>query len=277
MEQISVLIIGKPNVGKSTLFNILSEKNISKVDNNPGTTIIPHLTEITFKDIIINLIDAGGLKKKSKSHNQKQQLITKETLKMLKQSDIVLFLTEANSEFTKNDKQILRLALNKLKDFIVIVNKIDLIDKNKIKQIKKYFTYFFENTFSDILIKPVFLSAKEFDNKNYFYNKIYNLNENKKRIIQNKELNTFINNIKSYNLPAQKGQFRPVIKFIKHVNTKPQIFKVFGNRLQKLNSDYKKYILKQIIKKFELYNQVVVIKYISNKNPFSRSNVTKKR
>ena len=58
MEQISVLIIGKPNVGKSTLFNILSEKNISKVDNNPGTTIIPHLT-----DIIINLIDAGGLKK----------------------------------------------------------------------------------------------------------------------------------------------------------------------------------------------------------------------
>ena len=138
---------------------------------------------------------------------------------MLKQSDIVLFLTEANSEFTKNDKQILRLVLNKLKDFIVIVNKIDLIDKNKIKQIKKYFKYFFENTFSDILIKPVFLSAKEFDNKNYFYNKIYNLNENKKRIIQNKELNTFINNIKSYNLPAQKGQFRPVIKFIKHVNT----------------------------------------------------------
>ena len=66
-------------------------------------------------------------------------------------------------------------------------------------------------------------------------------------------------------------------KFIKHVNTKPQIFKIFGNRLQKLNSDYKKYMLKQIINKFELYNQVVIIKYISNKNPFSRSNVAKKR
>ena len=277
MDEISVLIIGKPNVGKSTLFNNLSEDNISMVDDNPGTTVLPHATKIKFKDIIINLVDAGGLKKKSKSHDKKQKLITKETLKSLKHSDIVLFLTEANSEFTKNDKQIFRLVLNKLKDFIVVVNKIDLIEKSKISKVKKYFTYFFENTFSDILIKPLFFSAKENNEKDFFFKKIYNLNETKKNIIKNKELNSFINNIKSLNIPAQKGQFRPTIKFIKHVNTKPQIFKIFGNRLQKLNSDYKKYMLKQIINKFELYNQVVIIKYISNKNPFSRSNVAKKR
>ena len=277
MDEISVLIIGKPNVGKSTLFNNLSEDNISLVDDNPGTTVLPHTTKIKFKDIIINLVDAGGLKKKSKSHDKKQKLITKETLKILKHSDIVLFLTEANSEFTKNDKQIFRLVLNKLKDFIIVVNKIDLIEKSKFSKVKRYFTYFFENTFSDILIKPLFFSAKENNEKDFFFKKIYNLNETKKNIIKNKELNSFINNIKSFNIPAQKGQFRPTIKFIKHVNTKPQIFKIFGNRLQKLNSDYKKYMLKQIINKFELYNQVVIIKYISNKNPFSRSNVAKKR
>ena len=167
--------------------------------------------------------------------------------------------------------------MNKLKDFIIVVNKIDLIEKSKISKVKRYFTYFFENTFSDILIEPLFFSAKENQEKNFFFKKIYNLNETKKNIIKNKELNSFINNIKSFNIPAQKGQFRPTIKFIKHVNTKPQIFKIFGNRLQKLNSDYKKYMLKQIINKFELYNQVVIIKYISNKNPFSRSNVAKKR
>ena len=277
MDEISVLIIGKPNVGKSTLFNNLSEDNISMVDDNPGTTVLPHTTKIKFKDIVINLVDVGGLKKKSKSHDKKQKLITKETLKNLKHSDIVLFLTEANSEFTKNDKQIFRLVLNKLKDFIIVVNKIDLIEKSKISKVKRYFTYFFENTFSDILIKPLFFSAKENQEKNFFFKKIYNLNETKKNIIKNKELNSFINNIKSFNIPAQKGQFRPTIKFIKHVNTKPQIFKIFGNRLQKLNSDYKKYMLKQIINKFELHNQVVIIKYISNKNPFSRSNVAKKR
>ena len=158
MDEISVLIIGKPNVGKSTLFNNLTEDNISMVDDNPGTTVLPHSSKIKFKDIVINLVDVGGLKKKSKSHDKKQKLITKETLKSLKHSDIVLFLTEANSEFTKNDKQIFRLVLNKLKDFIIVVNKIDLIEKSKISKVKRYFTYFFENTFSDILIKPLFFS-----------------------------------------------------------------------------------------------------------------------
>ena len=147
MDEISVLIIGKPNVGKSTLFNNLSEDNISMVDDNPGTTVLPHSSKIKFKDIVINLVDAGGLKKKSKSHDKKQKLITKETLKILKHSDIVLFLTEANSEFTKNDKQIFRLVLNKLKDFIIVVNKIDLIEKSKISKVKRYFTYFLKILF----------------------------------------------------------------------------------------------------------------------------------
>ena len=91
MDEISVLIIGKPNVGKSTLFNNLSEDNISMVDDNPGTTVLPNSSKIKFKDIVINLVDVGGLKKKSKSHDKKQKLITKETLKNLKHSDIVLF------------------------------------------------------------------------------------------------------------------------------------------------------------------------------------------
>ena len=66
------------------------------VDDNPGTTIIPHSSKIKFKDIVINLVDVGGLKKKkSKSHDKKQKLITKETLKSLKHSDIVLFLNRS--------------------------------------------------------------------------------------------------------------------------------------------------------------------------------------
>ena len=66
---------------------------------------------------------------------------------MLKHSDIVLFLTEANSEFTKNDKQIFRLVLNKLKDFIIVVNKIDLIEKNKISRLKDILHIFLRTLF----------------------------------------------------------------------------------------------------------------------------------
>ena len=274
MQTISTILIGKPNVGKSTLFNKLINENYSEVNQEPGTTINAISKSINYKNIKINLFDTGGIKKKSKSHSEKQITITKDTIKFLKKSDIVIFLMEANSVFTKNDKQILRLALNKLKDFIIIINKLDLIDRSKIRELKKYFNYYFENTFSDILINPSYISAKNYKNDNVFFDKILEIYKSKKKIIKNKELNFFLSSINSNNIPAQKGKFRPTIKFIKHVNTKPQIFKVFGNRLQKLNPDYKKFLTKQLIKKFNLYNQVVIIKYISNKNPYLRSNVT---
>ena len=273
MQAISTILIGKPNVGKSTLFNKLINENYSEVSQEPGTTINAISKSIIYKNIKINLFDTGGIKKKSKSHNEKQITITKDTIKFLKKSDIVIFLMEANSDFTRNDKQILRLALNKLKDFIIIINKLDLIDGSEIRKLKKYFNHYFENTFSDILINPSYISAKNYKNDNVFFDKIIDIYSSKKKIIKNKELNSFLNYINLQNLPAQKGKFRPTIKFIKHVNTKPQIFKVFGNRLQKLNSDYKKFLTKQLIKKFNLYNQVVIIKYISNKNPYSRSNI----
>ena len=159
MQAISTILIGKPNVGKSTLFNKLINENYSEVSQEPGTTINAISKSIIYKNIKINLFDTGGIKK-SKSHNEKQITITKDTIKFLKKSDIVIFLMEANSDFTRNDKQILRLALNKLKDFIIIINKLDLIDGSEIRKLKKYFNHYFENTFSDILINPSYISAK---------------------------------------------------------------------------------------------------------------------
>ena len=64
---LNVCIIGKPNVGKSTIFNKITASNVSKVSEISGTTIYPIELTNKFRDLQINLIDSGGLKKKSKS------------------------------------------------------------------------------------------------------------------------------------------------------------------------------------------------------------------
>ena len=84
LAYLNVCIIGKPNVGKSTIFNKIAGSDISKVSEISGTTIYPIELSEKFKDLKINLIDLGGLKKKSKSHEKKQKLITSETLKKIK-------------------------------------------------------------------------------------------------------------------------------------------------------------------------------------------------
>ena len=129
-SNINVCIIGKPNVGKSTIFNKILGSDISEVSEISGTTIYPISSSKDFQDLNINLIDLGGLKKKSKSHEKKQKLINRQTLNQLNISDVVFFVLDGSTEITKNDKQLFRLILNKLKNVIVIINKTDLIQSD---------------------------------------------------------------------------------------------------------------------------------------------------
>ena len=111
-KNFNICIIGKPNVGKSTIFNKILGSDISEVSEISGTTIYPVSSSKDFQDLNINLIDLGGLKKKSKSHEKKQKLINRQTLNQLNISDVVFFVLDGSTEITKNDKQLFRLILN---------------------------------------------------------------------------------------------------------------------------------------------------------------------
>ena len=265
---LNVCIIGKPNVGKSTIFNKITGSHTSEVSEISGTTVYPIELSEKFKDLKINLIDLGGLKKKSKSHEKKQKLITSETLKKLNMSDVVLFILDGSDEITKNDKQLFRLILNKLKNIIVIVNKTDLI-KEKLKKKEEYFKYFFEKNFPNILLKPIFISALKNIKREFLLNKLYDIFKNSQKLIKNKDVNNVLKSILAKHQPIFNKKSRPTIKFLRHVNSKPLIFKAFGNRLTSLSKDYKNYFVKQVLLKLNIYNQIIVIKFINNKNPYS--------
>ncbi len=265
---INVSIIGKPNVGKSTIFNKIFGDEISEVSDISGTTIYPINKIYTLEENQINFIDIGGLKRKSKSHEIKQQIITKETLKKLMLSDIVLFILDANDKITKNDKQLFRLILNKLKDVIVIVNKVDLVKEN-IKNREKYFKSYFENNFSNIIIKPIFISALKNIRKEFILKKIFEISEYSKQLLSNKLVNDYLKYITRLHKPVIHKNSRPNIKFLRHVNSKPMIFKAFGTKLTFLKKEYKNYFVKNLISSLKIYNKIVIIKYLNNKNPYA--------
>lgn len=267
-EIINISIIGKPNVGKSTIFNKILGKNISEVSEFSGTTVYPISCLEHFKDVKINLIDLGGLKKKSKSHENKQKLITNHTIKNINLSNIVLFVLDGNDDITKNDKQLFRLILNKLKNVIVIVNKTDLIKEN-LKKKEDYFKFFFQKNYPNILLKPIFISALKNVKKEFLQKKIYEIYLNTKKIFKNKDVNLVLKRILEKHQPVFLKKSRPTIKFLRHVNSNPMIFKAFGNKLTSLSKEYKNFFIKQVLINLQIYNQIVVIKYLNNKNPYS--------
>jgi GTP-binding protein len=266
--EINISIIGKPNVGKSTIFNKILGDEISEVSEISGTTVYPINKIYNVGKNEINFIDIGGLKKKSKSHEKKQQIITRETLKKLMLSDIALFILDANDQITKNDKQLFRLILNKLKDVIVIVNKVDLV-KDNIKNREKYFKYYFEHNFSNIIIKPIFISALKDVKKEFILKKIFEISKYTNSMLSNKIINDCLKHIVNTHKPVIHKNSRPNIKFIKHVNSKPMIFKAFGTKLTYLKKEYKNYFVKNLISSLKIYNKIVIVKYINNKNPYA--------
>ena len=269
-DTINVSIIGKPNVGKSTIFNKILDQDLSEVSEIAGTTVYPISSIKEFKDININLIDLGGLKKKSKSYEDKQKLITNYTIKQINLSDIIFFILDASDDITKNDKQLFRLILNKLKNVIVIINKTDLIKEN-LKKKEEFFKLFFQKNYPNILLKPIFISALKNVKKEFLLKRIYEIFLNTKKIIKNKDANLVLKHILEKHQPVFSKKSRPTIKFLRHVNSNPMIFKAFGNKLTSLSKDYKNFFIKQVLINLKIYNQIVVIKYLNNKNPYSKS------
>lgn len=268
-KNINLSIIGKPNVGKSTFFNKLLGSNISKVSDISGTTIFPISYVKNFKDLSINLVDLGGLKRKSKSYEKQQKVITSETIKQLKISDLVFFIMDGSDEITKNDKQLFKLILNQLKNVIVIINKIDLI-KNDIKKKENYFKFFFSQNYPNILLKPIFISALKNVRREFLLKKIFEIYNSSNLLLSNQQVNQALKIIIQKHQPVYSKKSRPTIKFLKHVNSKPMIFKAFGNKLIHLGKDYKNFFIKKLLENLKIYNQVVVIKYINNKNPYNK-------
>jgi len=155
-EGIKVCIIGKPNVGKSSLLNALVSDDRSIVSHIPGTTRDVVSETFCIRDIPVTIMDTAGigLTKTSEDENFLQKLSEEKTLNAISKSDIILFIVDISSGVTEEDIKIADNLSKKNKKTILVINKIDL-KKNDAKEIfeklKKY--NFFESITCSALYK----------------------------------------------------------------------------------------------------------------------------
>ncbi|MBQ8780635.1 MAG: ribosome biogenesis GTPase Der [Oscillospiraceae bacterium] len=250
-EYIKVAVIGKPNVGKSSLINRVSGEERAIVSNIAGTTRDATDTIVENEHGKYVFIDTAGIRKKSKIQEKIEHYSVLRAYMAVDRSDVCVIVIDAEVGFTDQDSKVAGYAHEQGKACIVAVNKWDAIEKdgNTMNEFKEQL----EKDFSFMSYVPfVFISAKTGLRVDKLFEMINSVNmQNSMRITTG-----MLNDILAYATtrvqpPSDKGR-RLKIYYMTQPSTKPPTFVVFVNRAELFHFSYQRYIENQIRQTFGL-------------------------
>ncbi|MCJ7656738.1 MAG: ribosome biogenesis GTPase Der [Candidatus Atribacteria bacterium] len=260
---IKVSILGKPNVGKSSLLNrILGEDRII-VSEHPGTT--RDAIEIIFKHNSLKLIfiDTAGLRDKAKPKEDVEYYSTLRTFEAVHNSDIVLLILDSTQGVSTQDKKIANYIQKERKACIIILNKFDLIKDNIDR---KLFIDEARYELSFLKKSPIVItSAVTGYNIDKIISKIKEVALQYSKKIPTSVLNAFISRVISKNPPNYVARNTLKIKYATQTGIKPPTFLLFVNNPKLMYTSYHKYLENKFYEIFGFEGSPVVI------------NLTKKR
>ncbi|MBU0648881.1 ribosome biogenesis GTPase Der [Patescibacteria group bacterium] len=261
INAIKIAILGKPNVGKSSLVNALCGEERMIVSDIAFTTREPQDTFIKYENENYVLIDTAGIRKHSKIKKGLEQKGVEKTKKILEQTDIVLLVLDMSEPLGLQDKKLASLIAESRKSLIVIANKSDLLREKEISV--KQLTDLIHSFLSFVSWAPLaIVSAKTGKNVKKIFHTTQQVRREYQKRIQAKELEKFIKYIVKKVKPiAGPGMAaRPRVLAMKQTNIKPPTFEVAVRATEVLHPNYLKYIEKQLRENFGFDGTPVIVK-----------------
>ena len=250
-DRIKVAVIGKPNVGKSSLINKILGENRTIVSSIAGTTRDAIDTEYENKYGKYVLIDTAGIRRKSKVTESIEKFSIMRTLLAIERADVCLMMIDALEGVTDQDAKIAGEAHEAGKGIIIVVNKWDEYEKET-GTLEKYRKEVY-NKLSYLSYAPIiFISAKTGQRVDKLFTMINNVAEQNAMRVSTSVLNQVINEaIAVVQPPSDKGK-RLKILYGTQVSTKPPTFVIFVNNKELFHFSYERYLVNQIRKEFGL-------------------------
>ena len=244
-DRIRVAIVGKPNVGKSSIINRLLGENRLIVSDIAGTTRDAVDTEVTYNGKEYVFIDTAGLRRKNKIKEELEHFMIVRTVSAVERADVVIMVIDATEGVTEQDAKIAGIAHDRGKAVIIAVNKWDAIEKDD-KTIYK-FTEKVRNTLSYMpYAEMLFISAKTGQRLPKLYETIDMVSENHAMRVSTGVLNEIMSEaVAMQQPPSDKGK-RLRLYYITQVSVKPPTFVIFVNDKELMHFSYTRYIENQI-------------------------------
>ncbi len=255
-------VIGRPNVGKSSLINALLNEERVIVSNQAGTTRDAVDTVLKYNGEEFVLIDTAGMRKKGKVFEAVEKYSLLRSLKAIDRSDICLLVLNAEEGIIEHDKHIASYALEKGKGLIIVVNKWDTVENKNTKDFEKLI----REEFKFLSYAPiVYLSALTKKRLHTLMPEVLRVAENIKREIKTSVLNEVINEAYELNIPPSYKGKRLKIYFVSQTGSKPPKFTFNVNNKGLVHFSYYRYLENKIRENFDLVGTPIILQF-KNRN-----------
>ncbi len=266
----SIGLFGKTNVGKSTLLNKFVGFDRSIVSHKPKTTTDIVISSYDYKGNSYSIKDTAGLIKKNKiSKDSLDYYVTKKTLSIIKDIDINLFLIDVVQGFDNQSKKIFNLVYQKSNIVILLINKTDLIKKNKksfLQELKQNIEQEFSQSKNFFIIS---LSSKNKNDVLLLKDKINKISTNINKEISTSQINSWLKNtvIKK---PHSRIKGKEVkFKYATQISKNPLTLKIFSNYSKEISNNYRRFLLNNFYQYFKIKSKNVKIIFSKSINPYN--------
>ena len=258
LELPRITIVGRPNVGKSSLTNVLIGEERNIVTNVAGTTRDSINTRYNKYGYDFMLVDTAGVRRKSKVSEDLEFYSVMRSIRAIENSDVCLLMIDAEQGWESQDQNILNLIRKNKKGIVILVNKWDLIEKDS-NTLKEYREFIQERIapFNDIPI--LFISALTKQRISDVLSTAMQVYENRVQRIPTGKLNeVMLDAIENFPPPATKGKYIK-IKYVTQLPTPTPVFAFFANLPQYIKEPYKRYLENKLRENFNLTGVPIVL------------------
>ena len=263
-SDIKFCIIGRPNVGKSSLVNAILNEERCLVSNIAGTTRDSLDTKFNYEKRNYTIIDTAGMRKKGKVYEEVEKYSLIRSLKSIERSDVCVIVINAEEGIIEHDKHIVSYAIDAGKAIVLVVNKWDTVpDKDQAikkwtKDIRAHFQFI---PYANI----VFLSAKTKSRIHTLMPEVIKAYESSTKEIKTSILNDVIRDAYMLHMPPSYKGRRLKIYFVNQSGIKPPKFTFNVNNKGLVHFSYQRYLENKIRESFDLVGTPIIIQF-KNKN-----------
>ena len=241
-KTLKVALIGRPNVGKSSLFNSLAKKQQAVVANLAGTTRDVNRTTIRYKGENIELLDTAGLRRPGRREVGIEKFSALRTLAAIEEADVCCMLVDSTEPHCKLDQTLAGEIVKAGKGIILVVTKTDL-ENDGTENILDNLTY----DFNFIPYAPVVMtSSLTGKNVTKIFELAQNINEARHAELKTSDLNKLLQDAVASHPPAGLKNTHPKLRYMVQTDTCPPWFVVYGSELSLLHWSYKRYLERRL-------------------------------